>query len=509
MKDQFKKIKTAFISVYNKDNILNLVQCLDSLNIQIISTGGTEKFIKNLGINVTSVESLTNFPSILGGRVKTLHPNVFGGILNRRNSSKDLEEIEKFKISNIDMVIVDLYPFEETVNDNMSSEQDIIEKIDIGGVSLIRAAAKNFKDVFVVPSTTLFNDAVQIIEKNNGSTNENARKLFAKKSFHLCSNYDSNIYNWFNHKQKNLKLEFSESRKLRYGENPHQTGKYYGNLNSVFKQIHGKEISYNNLLDIDSAINLISDFNINTFCILKHNNPCGVASEDSLIKCWNKALEGDPISAFGGVLITNGTINVETANKINKLFFEIIIAPEYDLKALNILQTKKNRIILKLGDTSLIAKVTYRSILNGIVYQERDVFIDCEEILEKITKLKPTKAQLEDLLFASIICKHTKSNAIVLIKNKQLIGIGCGQTSRVDALKQAILKAKSFGFNLEGSVLASDAFFPFPDCIEIASKQGIKAVIQPGGSINDKLSIDCCNKNKIAMVLTKVRHFKH
>ena len=513
MKEQAKKIETAFISVYKKEKIDSLVKYLSSINVEIISTGGTEKYIQNLGIDVQPVERLTDFPSILGGRVKTLHPKVFGGILNKRKDLNDIKEIKKFGIPNIDMVIVDLYPFEETIKDRKSKDQDIIEKIDIGGVSLIRAAAKNFKDVFVVPCRSLFSEATRILKNNNGKTTESIRKMFAEKSFNLCSKYDSNIYHWFNNETQgqtsNLNLNFSKSNTLRYGENPHQKGFFYGNLNSVFTQIHGKEISYNNLLDIDSAINLISDFKTKTFCVLKHNNPCGVASKKSVIESWEKALEGDPISAFGGVLITNNEIDLETAEKINNLFFEIIIAPKYNSESLKILKSKKNRIILKSNNLNSISNITYRSVLNGIVSQERDVFIDSEEILEKITKLKPAKSQLEDLLFASTVCKHTKSNAIVLVKNKQLIGIGCGQTSRVDALKQAIIKAESFGFKLTDAVMASDAFFPFPDCVEIASKKGIKAVIQPGGSINDKLSIDFCNDNNIAMVLTKIRHFKH
>ena len=507
------KIKTVFISAYNKEGIQDLVTFLKSLNIQIISTGGTEKYIKKLGFSVMPVESLTEFPSILGGRVKTLHPKVFGGILNRRDSSNDLKEVKKFNIPNIDMVVVDLYPFEETILNKKSTDQDIIEKIDIGGVSLIRAAAKNFKDVFIVPSENLFDEAIKVLKSKNGKTNLETRKLFAKKSFELCAHYDSIIYNWFNNADSNLEnglnLNFANSHTLRYGENPHQKGKYYGDLNSVFTQIHGKTISYNNLLDIDAAIKLISDFKHNTFCILKHNNPCGVSSKSKIIECWEKAFAGDPISAFGGVLITNNEVDLQTAEKINKLFFEIIIAPKYNSQALNLLKQRKNRIVLKLKENGLISDVIYKSVLNGIVAQEQDVLVDSEEILEKITKLKPSKKQLEDLLFASIICKHTKSNAIVLVKEKQLIGIGCGQTSRVDALKQAIVKAESFRFDLKGAVMASDAFFPFPDCIQIASKKGIKAVIQPGGSINDNLSIDTCNKNKIAMVFTKVRHFKH
>ena len=505
-----KKIKTAFISVFNKDNLDKLIKHLNSLNIELISTGGTEKYIRNLGIKVRSVQDLTNFPSILGGRVKTLHPKIFGGILNRRSKNADQKEILQFDIPNIDMVIVDLYPFQKTIQDENSTEQDIIEKIDIGGISLIRAAAKNYKDVLVVPSKDLYELALEKTKK--GKTDINTRKYFAKKAFNLSSSYDSVIYNWFDESNKTsekINISFSKLKKLRYGENPHQSGSFYGDLNTVFTQLNGKDLSYNNLLDIDAAINLILDFESTTFCILKHNNPCGVASKKALLDCWNEALAGDPISAFGGVLITNDIIDIKTAKKINELFFEIIIAPEYETEAFKILKTKKNRIILKLNDINNISKLTFRSILNGLLSQERDVIIDSKKNLDKITNIKPTKKQESDLLFANTICKHTKSNAIVLVKDKQLIGIGCGQTSRIDALKQAINKAKSFGFNLDGAVMASDAFFPFPDCVEIAFKEGINAVIQPGGSINDKLSINYCNENNMAMVLTNIRHFKH
>ena len=505
-----KKIKTAFISVFNKDNLDKLIKHLNSLNIELISTGGTEKYIRNLGIKVRSVQDLTNFPSILGGRVKTLHPKIFGGILNRRSENADQKEILQFDIPNIDMVIVDLYPFQKTIQDENSTEQDIIEKIDIGGISLIRAAAKNYKDVLVVPSKDLYELALE--KTKEGKTDINTRKYFAKKAFNLSSSYDSVIYNWFdepNNTSEKINISFSNLKKLRYGENPHQSGSFYGDLNAVFTQLNGKDLSYNNLLDIDAAINLILDFESTTFCILKHNNPCGVASKKALLDCWNEALAGDPISAFGGVLITNDIIDIKTAKKINELFFEIIIAPEYETEALKILKTKKNRIILKLNDINNISKLTFRSILNGLLSQERDVIIDSKKDLDKITNIKPTKKQENDLLFANTICKHTKSNAIVLVKDKQLIGIGCGQTSRIDALKQAINKAKSFGFNLDGAVMASDAFFPFPDCVEIAFKEGINAVIQPGGSINDKLSINYCNENNMAMVLTNIRHFKH
>ncbi len=504
-----KKINSAFISVFNKENLKPLVSTLNKLNIKLYSSGGTKLELEKLECTVTSVEEITEYPSILGGRVKTLHPKIFGGILNRRNNESDLEDVKKYQIPNFDLVIVDLYPFEETVKNN-ASEHEIIEKIDIGGISLIRAGAKNFNNVLIVPSKELIPKCIEILEKNNGKTLLEDRLFFAKKAFEISSNYDTNIFNWFeNSKHDRLKISISESKKLRYGENPHQKGVYYGKLNEFFSQLNGKEISYNNLLDIDAAINLINDCKEPTFAILKHNNACGIAIDNDVFKAWEKALAGDPISAFGGVLITNQKIDIKTAQSINKLFFEIIIAPNYSPNTLEILKSKKNRIILELNNNYLNTNIQYKSILNGILAQEKDILIDSKENLEKITKLKPSKSQVEDLLFASTICKHTKSNAIVLVKNKQLIGIGCGQTSRIDALKQAVKKAKNFQFDLKNSVMASDAFFPFPDCIEIAAEENISAVIQPGGSINDHLSIECCNKNNISMVLTKTRHFKH
>ncbi len=504
-----KKINSAFISVFNKGNLKPLVSILSKFNIKLYSSGGTKIALEKLNCKVTSVEDITEYPSILGGRVKTLHPKIFGGILNRRNNQLDLNDTKKYDIPSFDLVVVDLYPFQETVKNN-AHEEEIIEKIDIGGISLIRAAAKNFKDVLIIPSGDLVQKCIDILGKNNGQTTLEERLFFAKKAFEISSNYDTNIFSWFEkNNTSSLKISIQESKKLRYGENPHQEGFYYGKLSAVFKQLHGKEISYNNLLDIDAAINLINDCNEPAFAILKHNNACGIAIDQNIFNAWEKALEADPISAFGGILITNQKVDIKAAENINKLFFEIIIAPKYNPKTLEILKVKKNRIILELNNTYLNSKVQYRSILNGILAQERDILIDSKENLEKITKLKPTKSQVDDLLFASIICKHTKSNAIVLVKNKQLIGIGCGQTSRIDALKQAIKKAKSFKFDLKNSVMASDAFFPFPDCIEIAAKEKICAIIQPGGSINDQLSIDCCNNNNISMVLTKTRHFKH
>ena len=504
-----KKINSAFISVFNKENLEPLVSLLTKFNIKLYSSGGTKLALDKLGCKVMSVEDITQYPSILGGRVKTLHPKIFGGILHRRDTKSDLEDVEKYDIPSFDLVIVDLYPFEDTIKIT-TNKNEIIEKIDIGGISLIRAAAKNYKDVMIIPSRELIPDCMSLIEKNNGHTSLDERLFYAKKAFEISSHYDTNIFSWFsNDFDESLKISISEKKILRYGENPHQKGIYYGNLGEVFNKLNGKEISYNNLLDIDAAINLINDCKEPTFAILKHNNACGIAIDNNVYEAWKKALAGDPISAFGGILITNQELNSKTAESISKLFFEIIISPKFSTNAFDILKTKKNRIILELISQNKVNNKQYRSILNGILAQENDILIDSEEILEKITKLKPSKSQVEDLLFASTICKHTKSNAIVLVKNKQLIGIGCGQTSRVDALKQAIKKAKNFNFNLENSVMASDAFFPFPDCIEIAAKEQISAVIQPGGSINDQLSIDCCNKNNISMVLTKTRHFKH
>ncbi len=504
-----KQINSAFISVFNKDNLKPLISLLEKLNVKLYSSGGTKLALEELGCQVISVEDITKYPSILEGRVKTLHPKIFGGILYKRGEKSNLEDVKKYDIPNFDLVIVDLYPFEDTVKSN-ASEDEIIEKIDIGGISLIRAAAKNFKDVLIIPAKELIPKCIDILKKKNGKTSLEERLFFAKKAFEISSNYDTHIFSWFNNSTSDkLQISISESKTLRYGENPHQKGLYYGKLNEIFTQLNGKEISYNNLLDIDAAINLINDCSEPTFAIFKHNNTCGIAVDKDILRAWEKALEGDPISAFGGILITNQEINTKTAESINKLFFEIIIAPNYKNKELEILKSKKNRIILELNSQYLEGKIQYRSILNGILAQEKDILIDSKENLDKITKLKPSKSQVEDLLFASIICKHTKSNAIVLVKNKQLIGIGCGQTSRIDALKQAIEKAKKFKFDLTNSVMASDAFFPFPDCIEIASKEKISAVIQPGGSINDQLSIDCCNNNNISMVLTKTRHFKH
>ncbi|MCF8715434.1 bifunctional phosphoribosylaminoimidazolecarboxamide formyltransferase/IMP cyclohydrolase [Joostella atrarenae] len=506
-----KQAKSALISVFSKDGLEPIVKKLDELGVTIYSTGGTESFIKDLGINVIPVEDVTSYPSILGGRVKTLHPKVFGGILNRQDHEGDVAELEKFEIPQLDIVIVDLYPFEKTVASG-ASEQDIIEKIDIGGISLIRAAAKNFKDVICVSSMEDYAEFLEVISTQNGETSLANRKRFAAKAFNVSSHYDSAIFNYFNQTEELEAFKVSESKgkTLRYGENPHQKGYFYGNLDEMFDKLHGKELSYNNLLDVDAAVNLIGEFKNDdpTFAILKHNNACGVATRKTIKEAYVDALAGDTVSAFGGVLISNKEIDTDTANEIHSLFCEVVIAPSYSDEALEILKGKKNRIILVQKDIEL-PKTTVRSSLNGVLVQEKDLKTDVIEDLSYETNNKPTENELEDLMFASKICKHTKSNTIVFAKNKQLCASGTGQTSRVDALRQAIEKAQSFNFDLKGAAMASDAFFPFPDCVEIADKAGITAVIQPGGSIKDKLSIDYCNENNVAMVFTGTRHFKH
>ncbi len=506
-----KKISSALISVFHKDGLAPIVQKLDELGVTIYSTGGTEKFIKDLNIDVIPVESVTDYPSILGGRVKTLHPKVFGGILNRQDHDGDVAEMTQYEIPQLDLVIVDLYPFEKTVASG-ASEQDIIEKIDIGGISLIRAAAKNFKDTLCVSSMEDYNEVLQIISEGEGNTTLEQRRTFAAKSFNISSHYDTAIFNYFNSDHSIAALKFSETngKILRYGENPHQKGFYFGDFDAMFDKLHGKELSYNNLLDVDAAVNLMNEFQgeAPTFAILKHNNACGIAQRATVHQAYVDALAGDPVSAFGGILISNTEIDSATAEEIHKLFCEVVIAPSYTEEALEILKGKKNRILLiqKLYD---LPHSTTRSCLNGALVQERDNITDSEENLTVATHNKPTTSELEDLLFASKVCKHTKSNTIVLAKGKQLCASGTGQTSRVDALRQAIEKARSFEFDLQGAVMASDAFFPFPDCVEIADKAGITAVIQPGGSIKDELSIEYCNNNDLAMVFTGVRHFKH
>ncbi|MED9995988.1 MAG: bifunctional phosphoribosylaminoimidazolecarboxamide formyltransferase/IMP cyclohydrolase, partial [Paludibacteraceae bacterium] len=454
------------------------------------------------------VEDLTSYPSILGGRVKTLHPKVFGGILCRRDNETDQAQIAQYEIPEIDLVIVDLYPFEKTVASG-APEQDIIEKIDIGGISLIRAAAKNFADVVIVASQAQYAPLMNMLEENGAQSSLEQRKFFAKEAFAVSSLYDSAIFNYFDDNNNSaFRYAKDDAKTLRYGENPHQKGYFYGNFDEMFEQLQGKEISYNNLLDIDSAINLIAEFDDITFAILKHNNACGLASRPTLLEAWNDALAGDPVSAFGGVLIANAPIDKATAEEINKIFFEVIIAPDYDMEALEILSQKKNRIILIQKQFNRPA-TQFRSLLNGVLVQDRDNSTEGAEQLSTVTEKEPTAAEIEDMIFANKIVKHTKSNAIVLAKNKQLCASGVGQTSRVDALRQAIEKAGTFNFDLNGAVMASDAFFPFPDCVEIASKAGVTAVIQPGGSIKDNLSVDYCNQNGIAMVTTGIRHFKH
>ena len=507
--NQSKKISSALISVFNKDGLEPIVNKLNEQGVTIYSTGGTQKFINDLNINVTAVENITDYPSILGGRVKTLHPKIFGGILNRQENQSDINEMESFNIPQIDLVIVDLYPFEKTVESGAEHEA-IIEKIDIGGISLIRAAAKNYKDVLCVSSVEDYNELYDIISENNGNVSYDDRKRFASKAFNVSSHYDSAIFNYFNNDQIVLKLSEPNGKVLRYGENPHQNGFFFGKFDEIFEKLNGKELSYNNLLDVDAAVNLMNEF-LNeppTFAILKHNNACGLAQRTTLEQAYKDALAGDPVSAFGGVLICNTEIDLATAIEIHKLFCEVVIAPNFCSEALEILTAKKNRILLKQKQIEL-PKRLIRTCLNGYLVQDKDSVTDSSNLLEKATQLSPTNDEITDLIFASKICKHTKSNTIVLAKNKQLCASGTGQTSRVDALNQAINKAKSFGFDIKGAVMASDAFFPFPDCVEIADNAGVKAVIQPGGSIKDQLSIDYCNQNNIAMVFTNTRHFKH
>lgn len=504
-----KRIKSALISVYFKDHLEEIIRKLHALNVILYATGGTRDFIESLGIPVIPVEDVTDFPSILGGRVKTLHPRIFGGILARSENSNDLHEMEEYHIPAIDLVIVDLYPFESTVASG-STEEDIIEKIDIGGISLIRAAAKNFKDVLIIPSSEQYGFLSQILEQKNGQTNLADRKLMAAHAFNISSHYDTHIFNYFNQAENLLKFKKSiqSSRKLRYGENPHQKGVFYGEFDEMFEQIHGKEISFNNMLDIDAATKLMGEFHDPTVVIIKHNNSCGLASSQSLLDAWNKALVADPVSAFGGVICMNGKVDKFIAEEVNKIFFEVFIAPSFDTEALEILRQKKNRILLIQKKQVLSAK-QFRTVLNGVVEQDSDLYSATINDMKTLTLTKADDKQLLDLEFANKIVKHLKSNAIVLARDKQLLGSGTGQTSRIDALQQAIAKAQQFGFDLKGSVMASDAFFPFPDCVEIAGKAGVTAVIQPGGSIKDQESVDCCNNLKIVMVVTGFRHFKH
>jgi phosphoribosylaminoimidazolecarboxamide formyltransferase/IMP cyclohydrolase len=506
-----KTIKSALISVFKKEGLEPIVKELHNQNATLYSTGGTEKFIRDLGIDVIPVEDVTSYPSILGGRVKTLHPKVFGGILNRQNNESDVTELVDYDIPQIDLVIVDLYPFEKTVASGANHE-DIIEKIDIGGISLIRAAAKNYIDVICVSSVEDYNEFLELLKSEKGTTSETDRKRFAAKAFNVSSHYDTAIFNYFNknHEEAVLKISETNGQILRYGENPHQKGYFFGDFDAMFTKLHGKELSYNNLLDVDAAVNLMNEFKgeAPTFAILKHNNACGIAQRNTIHKAYVDALAGDPVSAFGGILISNTEIDKVTAEEIHNLFCEVVIAPSFSKDALEILKGKKNRILLVLNDVEL-PQTTVRTCLNGILVQDKDNVTDAFKHLTDATNNKPTENELEDLLFASKICKHTKSNTIVLAKDKQLCASGTGQTSRVDALNQAIHKAQSFKFDLKGAVMASDAFFPFPDCVEIADVAGITAVIQPGGSIKDQLSIDYCNDHNLSMVFTGTRHFKH
>ncbi len=491
-----KKIRSALISVYYKEGLEEIARELHRLGVIIYSTGGTYEFITALGIPAITVETLTAYPSVFGGRVKTLHPKVFGGILYRRENKEDIEQARRFDIPAIDLVIVDLYPFEETVA-KTDVEEEIIEKIDIGGISLIRAAAKNFQDVLIIASSSMYPEFIRLLRERDGLISLEDRRRFAGMAFGVTSQYDTAILRYF-----------QPPYILRYGENPHQKGLFHGNLDKVFTRLHGKEISYNNLGDLDAGIALIREFGETTFAILKHNNACGCASRPILIDAWKDALSGDPVSAYGGVLITNREVDEETAAEIDKLFFEIILAPSYKKIALEKLQNKKNRIILLQGNYDFPQR-QFRSVLNGMIEQDKDLKTEKKEDLRPVTDRIPTDREIEDLLFANKIVKHTRSNAIVLVKDKQLIGSGVGQTSRVDALKQAIAKAGEFNFDLSGAVLASDAYFPFSDSVEIAHHAGITAIIQPGGSVRDQDSVDYCRKHGLAMVFTGIRHFKH
>lgn len=506
-----KPIKLALISVFHKEGLDSILSTLHAENVKFLSTGGTKSFIESLGYPCMAVEDLTSYPSILGGRVKTLHPKVFGGILNRRDNDNDKSQTAQYGIPEIDLVIVDLYPFEATVASG-ASHDDIIEKIDIGGISLIRAGAKNYNDVVIVASKAQYAPLAEMLGRNGANSTLADRLFFAKEAFKVSSGYDTAIFNYFDNVTETapsaMRVALDDKKHLRYGENPHQNGAFFGNFEEIFSQLHGKEISYNNLLDIDAAVSLIAEFDEPTFAILKHNNACGIATRTTMLKSWTDALAGDPVSAFGGVLVSNRAIDAETAQEINKIFFEVIIAPSYDEEAFAILAQKKNRIILK-QNKQLDTNIQYRSILNGALMQQRDLKVETPADLTPVTETRPTDGQIADMLFANKIVKHSKSNAIVLAKDGMLLASGVGQTSRVDALKQAIAKARSFGFDLNGTVMASDAFFPFGDCVEIAHQAGVTAVIQPGGSIRDQESVDYCNAHGVAMVTTGIRHFKH
>jgi phosphoribosylaminoimidazolecarboxamide formyltransferase / IMP cyclohydrolase len=509
MQTQLKTIKSALISVYYKDNLEPIIHLLNQMDVTIYSTGGTLKFIKDLGVNAIAVEDYTGFPEILDGRVKTLHPNIFGGILARRDQEKDQMELAQHQISPIDLVIVDLYPFEETIK-NTSNEADIIEKIDIGGISLIRATAKNFNDTLIVSDRNQYQTLIDLLTEKKGSTSIEDRKLFATKAFMTSSHYDTAIFNYFNQSAQLpvFKQSIHDSKILRYGENPHQSARFYGPIDELFKIHNGKELSYNNMVDVDASLNLIADFEELTFAIIKHTNSCGLASRPTVKEAYLAALACDSTSAFGGVLACNAQIDADAANEINQLFFEVISAPSYTEEALEILKSKKNRIILELKQIPK-PKSIYKTLLNGVLEQDYDMVLDKAADFKVVTSTKANDTQLSDLEFAIKAVKHLKSNGIALVKNKQLIGMGCGQTSRVDALESAIKKANAFGFDLQGAVMASEAFFPFPDCVNISAQAGIKAIAQPGGSIKDQDSIDEAEKHQQVMVLTGVRHFKH
>jgi phosphoribosylaminoimidazolecarboxamide formyltransferase/IMP cyclohydrolase len=507
--DQIKKIERALISVFYKDGIDDIAAALTSRGAELLSTGGTYDYLAQKGFAVKKVEDLTGYPSILGGRVKTLHPKVFGGILARREEAGDCSQMEEYDIPAIDLVVVDLYPFDEYVAKG-ASHQDIIEKIDIGGISLIRAAAKNYKDVVIVPCQRLYGKLLECIEAHDGGTTLAEREMFAKWAFAVSSNYDTSIFRYLNRDGEVNAFAFNslDATSLRYGENPHQCAAYFGGADTMPKQLHGKEISYNNMLDIEAAIELIDDFDTTALAIIKHNNACGCAVRPTVLEAWKDALAGDPVSAFGGIIVTNTAIDAEVAEEINKIFFEVIIAPDYDFDALEILGQKKNRIILVRKEQKLPVKLV-RSALNGVLVQDKDTKIETPEELKLVTSRKPTDAEVEDMLFANKIVKNSKSNSIVFARGKQLLASGVGQTSRVDALKQAVEKAHGFGFTLEGAAMASDAFFPFPDCVELADKAGVKNVVHPGGSVRDQESIDYCEQHDMSMVITGFRHFKH
>ncbi|MCC6818268.1 MAG: bifunctional phosphoribosylaminoimidazolecarboxamide formyltransferase/IMP cyclohydrolase [Bacteroidia bacterium] len=509
MSNNSKKIHSALISVYHKDNLEPIVKQLNALGVKIYSTGGTLKFIQDLSIPAIAVESTIGFPEILDGRVKTLHPVIFGGILARRDNPNDMAQLAEHGIGTLDLVIVDLYPFEDTVKSTNDADE-IIEKIDIGGISLIRAAAKNFNDTLIVSDRNQYNDLIRLLNEKNGSTDLADRKSFAAKAFMTSSHYDSAIFNYFNAELEipAIKVSYSTAKSLRYGENPHQVGTYYGHLDELFDVLNGKELSYNNLVDVDASLQIISEFDETTFAIIKHTNSCGLASRSTVKDAYEAALAGDPTSAFGGVLACNNTIDLDAANAINSLFFEVISAPDYTNEALEVLKSKKNRIILKLKKP-LEQKKMFKSLLNGVLEQTLDKSTENAENFNVVTKISPSNEQMKDLEFAIKAVKHLKSNGITLVKNAQLIGMGCGQTSRVDALESAIKKAKAFGFDTNGAVMASEAFFPFPDCVSISGTAGIVAIAQPGGSIKDQDSILEADKNGQAMVLTGFRHFKH